>query len=158
MQTNEVTELLNPAFCALIYASIVEGYNSKSKSKIPIYLPYVLMPIVLHKESRRSIPRTTRSKFHIWLQNEPQIVVGLTERVNSLENYVSKGSMLLKSNGFISLDDEFRVLLVNSIKLRKLIRNAEYISEYTDSAKRLGTICGNFNSESTILALLGVNL
>ncbi|EGR1391767.1 hypothetical protein ACCF70_000683 [Vibrio parahaemolyticus] len=158
MQTNEVTELLNPAFCALVYASIVEGYNSTSKSKIPIYMPYILMPIVLHKDSRRVIPTSTRSKFHIWLQNEPQITIGLTDRINSIESHVSKGSMLLNSHGFISMDDESRIFLKRKQHLKNMIEQSEFISEYTNSAKRLGSICGRFNSESTALALLGVKL
>ncbi|APX06736.1 hypothetical protein BWP24_11375 [Vibrio campbellii] len=158
MQTNEITELLNPAFCALIYASIVEGYNSKSKSKIPMYMPYVLMPIVLHKESRGVIPGSARSKFHIWLQSEPQLVVGLTDRINGVERYVSRCSMLLKANGFISFDDEFRIRLEKPSKIRGIIKKSDCVLEYTETAKRLGSICGSFNSDSTILALLGVKL
>ncbi|WGS60302.1 three component ABC system middle component [Vibrio lentus] len=158
MQTNEVTELLNPAFCALIYASIVDGYNSKSKLKIPMYMPYVLMPVVLHKESRRAIPGTSRSKLHIWLQNEPQITIGLTDRINNLESYISRGSMILKSNNFMVLDENFRISLKNKRKLQTMIKESEYISEYTNRARCLGNICGSFNSESTLLALLGVKL
>ncbi|ATG77171.1 three component ABC system middle component [Pseudoalteromonas sp. 1_2015MBL_MicDiv] len=158
MQNNEISELLNPAFCALLYSSIVDGYNSKALKKIPLYLPYILIPIILHKESRLVLPKTAASKFHLWLQNEPQIVVGLTERVNSLEPYISKSSLLLRGQGIIDLDEDFRVSLIDNKKINKMIKNAEYISEYTFAAKKLGAICGRFNCESTMLALLGIKL
>tara|TARA_R110001583_G_scaffold170326_1_gene323742 strand:- start:102 stop:572 length:471 start_codon:yes stop_codon:yes gene_type:complete len=149
---------VHPAFCALLYASLVDGYNSKCKVLIPIYLPYILVPILLHKESRRSLPKTSASKFHKWLQNEPHIVVGLDKRINSLEPYISRSSMFLNAQGLLAVDNEFRISISNRSKFKKMAKDAEYISEYIEAAKNFGEICGKFNSESTMLTLLGVKL
>lgn len=157
-QNTEVGNLLNPAFCSLIYASIVDGYNSKNKKSIPIYMPYILLPIVLHRESREKIPNTSITKFHLWIQSEGQIVMGLDERIKRLKPFVSNSSMFLFGQGLLCLDDDYRLSIKNQKKTKQIINKAEYVAEYTRSAKVLGAICGKFDSDSTILALLGVKL
>ena len=154
----ETKNLLNPAFCGLVYASLVDGYNSKSKKSIPFYLPYILLPIVLHKESRFKIPSTSISKFHIWLQQSEEIKIGLKNRSKNLKPFVSNAALFLHGQGLISSDDNFRIDIQNHKKLNKIINSSISIKEYTKKAKTLGAICGKTNSNTTLLALLGVTL
>lgn len=157
-RSTETKNLLNPAFCGLIYASIVEGYNSKSTTIIPFYLPYILMPMILHKESRLQIPSTSATKFHIWLQGAEQIKMGLPERARSLKPFVSEAAMFLHGQGFIELDEKLGVKIKKPAEMKKNISKSESTTEYTRKAKTLGAICGKNNSELSILALLGVQL
>lgn len=157
-KSTETKNLLNPAFCGLVYASIVDGFNSKSSTLIPFYLPYILMPIVLHKESRLAIPATSVSKFHIWLQGNEQIKIGLARRIKSLEPYVSDASMFLHGQGYIESTTDFCIKLKKTSTMKKIVNSSESIVEYTTKAQTLGAICGKNNSVLSILALLGVQL
>jgi hypothetical protein len=154
----ETNNLLNPAFCGLVYASIVEGFNSKSITTIPFYLPYILMPIVLHKESRLQIPSTTATKFHSWIQNAEQIKIGLPERARSLKPFVSEAATFLHGQGHIESDETLGIKIKELRKMKKIISESEATTEYTRKAKILGAICGKNNSDLSILALLGVQL
>lgn len=155
-RSTETKNLLNPAFCALVYASIVEGYNSKSSTTIPFYLPYILMPIVLHKESRLQIPATSATKFHAWIQKSEQIKIGLPERARSLKSFVSDATMFLHGQGYIESDEKMGIRINNSGKIKKIINKSESIAEYTRKARTLGAMCGKNNSDISILAILGV--
>ena len=157
-QSIETKNLLNPAFCGLVYASIVEGYNLKSTSSIPFYLPYFLMPIVLHKESRLQIPRTSVSKFHLWIQDTEQIKIGLPERAKNLKPYVSNASMFLHGQGYIKTDANLGVKIVNSKQIKSHINKSQSIENYTRKAKTLGAICGKHNNNLSILVFLGVQV
>lgn len=152
----ETKDLLNPAFCGLIYASIVEGFNAKSNTPIPFYLPYILMPLVLHKESRLLIPSTSIKKFHGWLHENEQIKMGLAERAKGLKPFVSQAMTFLHGQEYISIDQGSGIRIKNLKKLKAIINKSDSIAEYLIKAKTLGAICGKNNSEISILALLGV--
>ena len=152
----ETRNLLNPAFCGLIYASIVTGYNLKSRSSIPYYLPYILMPIILHKESRLKIPDTSATKFHSWLQNSEEIKIGLAERAVNLKPFVSEAVMFLHGQGHIKSDSEFGISVVKQSSINTMLKNSPMISDYIKKAKTIGAMCGKNNSALTIMALLGV--
>lgn len=157
-RSTEIRNLLNPAFCGLIYASLVEGYNSKSAVIIPFYLPYILMPIILHKESRLQIPSTSVTKFHVWLQGVEQIKMGLPDRTRHLRPFVSEAAMFLHGQGFIELDKKMGIKIKGQGKMSKILSKSESITEYTRKAKTLGAMCGKNSSDLSILALLGVQL
>ncbi|MBL4746985.1 MAG: hypothetical protein JKY08_11555 [Flavobacteriaceae bacterium] len=157
-RSDEINNLLNPAFCGAVYVAMVDGYNSKSESNIPIYLPYVLMPIILHKDSRNTIPSTAITKFHSWIQSKEQVKIGLHKRVKSLEPFISEAMLFLSGQGLLMIDDLGAIELTSKTKINKIIKNSESISEYIRKAKTLGTICGNTHSDSTILALLGLQI
>jgi hypothetical protein len=154
----ETENLLNPAFCATVFLSVVDGYNSKTNTKIPLYLPYILLAIILHKPSRVSIPKTSVTKFQPWIQGNSEVRIGLSNRVRSLKPYVSNALMLLFSDGVISLDDKGDIDIIDVKKAKKIMNFSKDIEMYTKKARTLGTICAKNNSDMTILALLGVSL
>jgi ABC-three component (ABC-3C) system Middle Component 3 len=157
-RSTETRNLLNPAFCGLIYASIVDGYNSKSEGAIPFYLLYILMPIVLHKESRQTIPKSSLTKFLTWIQQSEQIKIGLPERAISLKPFVSEAAIFLHGQGHIESDQKLGIRTTNTTKIKNIVKKSESIKEYTRKAKTLGAMCGKNNSDLSILALLGVRL
>jgi hypothetical protein len=62
----EIAYLLNPAFCAaIIYIAIFE-YQKKSTGAFPFTLSYLLLPIILHKNTRERV--SSRTNMATWLQ------------------------------------------------------------------------------------------
>ena len=64
----EVAHLFNPAFCALLLREAVRGFAEVSPSGMPHPLVFLLLPIVLHKATRESLPGSITTKMHPWLQ------------------------------------------------------------------------------------------
>lgn len=154
----EIENLLNPAFCGVVCVAIVEGYNSKSKTNIPFYLPYILLPIVLHLESRTAIPSTSVTKFHLWIQGHDHLRIGFVERTRNLEQFVSEGMRFLHGQGLIEIDDEANIILTNTAFKNKVLSKSQAISEYVKKAKIIGSMCGKTNSGTAVLAMLGIRL
>ncbi len=57
--------LLNPAFCGEVIRRTIWGYNSNSENeKIPFSLLSLILPIVLHKDTREKMPLRSSTYFH----------------------------------------------------------------------------------------------
>src|SRR5437867_10652346 len=82
----EVAYLLNPAFCGAIIRHCILRYRKESVSKgaFPYPLTFLILPIVLHQRTRTSIPKMTRGQFHVWLQSNSYIRIGLADRARAL--------------------------------------------------------------------------
>ena len=46
----EIRTLFNPAFCGLVLAQGIKGYNQDTKSPIPFSLTLLILPLCLHKK------------------------------------------------------------------------------------------------------------
>lgn len=68
-RTREVAYLLNPAFCGRMLYSAINAYSIKTKRAFPFPLVYLVLPLVLHKETRANI--NSRTQLHLWVQQHP---------------------------------------------------------------------------------------
>ncbi len=51
--------LLNLAFGAVLLAETVAHYDNKAHQGLPFALAFLVLPIILHEKTRRSLPITT---------------------------------------------------------------------------------------------------
>ena len=101
LRSREVAYLLNPAFCARILYSTIKIYNEKAKFAFPFSLTYLVLPLVLHKESRASI--NSRTKFLNWIQRYPQLLINFPKRTRELVQITNEAIELLLQTGYIRL-------------------------------------------------------
>jgi hypothetical protein len=83
-RTSEQARLLNPAFVGTLLWSCARGYAATAEQAQPYALSFVVAPVVLHKATRESLPRTTRTSLVSWVGDNPRVVVGFAERARSL--------------------------------------------------------------------------
>ncbi len=81
-RTREVAYLLNPAFCGRMLYSVINTYNAKANRAFPFPLVYLVLPLVLHKETRANI--NSRTQLHLWVQQHPQLLIGFPQRATEL--------------------------------------------------------------------------
>ncbi len=81
-RTREVAYLLNPAFCGRMLYSVINTYNAKANRALPFPLAYLVLPLVLHKETRTNI--NSRTQLHLWVQQYPQLLIGFPQRATEL--------------------------------------------------------------------------
>jgi Family of unknown function (DUF6521) len=94
----EQARLLNPAFLAALLWSCSEGYKSVAEQGIPFPLTFIAMPVTLHKATRESLPKTTRTSMATWLVQNPQAHVRFAERATALVPLIKEG-ILFGANG-----------------------------------------------------------
>ena len=99
----EIANLFNPAFCGILLRAAVNGYAVGSKNSMPFELSAIVLPIVLHAPTRRTLPTTVRTKFHAWLALDPEVRIGLSERIRILVPYTKEAIIFSANQQLIAL-------------------------------------------------------
>lgn len=86
-RTREEAYLLNPSFCCAIIASACYGYREAKSQSLPFALAFMVLPIILHKHTRESLPRTSRTSVPAWLQEHAETRIGFHERLMALQSH-----------------------------------------------------------------------
>lgn len=113
----EVSYLLNPAFCArILYGSIV-SYKKECQRDFPFVLSYLVLPIVLHKETRQRIKTVTH--MQVWLQKNQELLIGYAKRTKSLVPITSESIEFLLQNTTASFNGD-NIVITHPLKPSKL--------------------------------------
>jgi hypothetical protein len=76
----EVANLLNPAFCGRLLIECAEQY----RRPLPFEFAMLVLPIVLHRDTRTKLPRSVATSMLTWVERNPEVRVGFAERVRDL--------------------------------------------------------------------------
>lgn len=69
----EVANLFNPAFTALLLAKTLAGYAGSKPTGMPIALSYLVLPIILHPDTRDALPRAASTTMYGWIAEYPHL-------------------------------------------------------------------------------------
>ena len=73
-----VANLFNPAFCGQIIRIVVQSYNQNSNKKFPFALVFIILPILLHKETRERMPKSIRTYFLVWIEENGYLFINFS--------------------------------------------------------------------------------
>jgi len=154
---SEEAFLLNPAFVALLGWSMCKGYSDADDKGLPFALSFLISPIVLHKSTRETLPRSIKTSLPAWLEENVRARVGLTNRARALGPFVREGLLFGVSCSTLSISEG---RLLASTKPRGLARHLKSATdEVRDCHKRaefLGKWFAGAGSVATVMALWGV--
>ena len=152
----EVANLLNPAFCAVVLYAAVAEYQKKAKSGVPFPLLYLLLPIVLHQETRNRV--NSKTNMVVWLQRYPDALIGFPERARSLVAFTNEAIEYLLHQHIVNVDNgELTVhKTISKAKMDKLAATDPEISNCILKAAHIGRWFYNMRSEENIYAAWGV--
>lgn len=154
----EERHLLNPGFCAVLLWHAAQGYASEREAPMPVELAFLVLPFVLHRQTRESLPRIITTSLPTWLADHPIVRTRLGERAATLrtftrESLVFGGShrlLLLAQEGVRANADLRRrvsaVLKSTSDEVRECAKRSEFLGRWLESA----------GGPETVMALLGV--
>jgi hypothetical protein len=154
----EEQNLLNPGFCATLLWHAAQGYASERKSPLAIELSFLVLPFVLHLETRQRLPRAITTSLPTWLSEHPIVRTRLGERAATLRSFTREALVFGGSHGLLSLSDGG--VRANE-GLKKQVNAALKITsdEVRECAKRslfLGRWFEKAGRPETVLALMGV--
>lgn len=101
----EIANLLNPPFCSVLLNDYISSFQEDIPEGMPYALSFLVLPIVLHKSTRELLPRSIRTKLHVWLQEKPQVRLGFSQRTQQLVPYSREGLLFGLKSGVISVND-----------------------------------------------------
>lgn len=109
--TTEQSALLNRSFCATLLWYAAAGYSSESEAMsndaapaLPFELSYLILPIVLPRLCRESLPNRVDSSLGAWLADRPLVVAQFSSRARALSPHSRTALAFAFSYGIIRLE------------------------------------------------------
>ena len=153
----EIAHLLNPAFCSVLLCDCVHAFQTKVPLGMPFTLSFLVLPMILHKSTRESLPKTVRTKLHVWLQEKPQVRIGFAQRTRELVPYTREGLLFGLRSGNIVIDND-RLLVARSPSESKLWPDQEEPAVCRKKAQFVGQWLSQSGSVSSIFIMWGIRL
>ncbi len=157
-RTREEAHLLNPAFCCVTITSACAGYGESSDQPLPFALAFIVLPIILHKHTRESLPRTTRTSIPAWLQGHAEARLGFHERLMALQPHTREAMLYGVAFDWIAMGNSggIRCVVTNALFDRTIRSLDGDAHDCVSRARFLGRWLGNTDSTETTMALWGI--
>lgn len=136
----EILNLFNAAFSARVIRASIKSYQDDAKRGMPFALTFLILPIVLHKPLRESLPRDTRTKMHMWLRNNQPAKIQFSSRTRSLVPVTKESLMFGMQHAVINLDSNANFLSTSQPFRKRPAANldTEEVREIEQRAQFLG--------------------
>lgn len=152
----EEANLLNPAFCGELLRRAIAFYNKNSEDKFPYPLSFLVLPIVLHRNTRESISPTTRDQLHVWLQNNQTVRVGFADRAKSLIPITTEALNFLLQTENIVINDAAGLSLTKGLRAIDENQGDEETRDCYRKAEIVGRWFARAGSAANIYTMWGV--
>lgn len=154
----EERNLLNPGFCSALLWYAALGYTSERKTVMAIEISFLVLPFVLHEQTRESLPRSIVTSLPTWISDHPIVRTRLGERASALKAFTREALLFGGSYGFLSFSAEG--VRANTNMKKRISSGLKLTSdEVRTCAKRskfLGKWLERAGDTETVMVLLGV--
>jgi hypothetical protein len=158
-RSSEERSLLNPSFCAVLLWHGARGHEGETGSSMfPFEMAFLLLPMVLHCETRESLPKSTTTSLAVWLEENPLARSRITDRAQMLVPFVKEAlnfgglhGIFVFANGTIAANADWRKRVKKSLhgcsdEVRLCAKRAEFVGKWF--AKTGNAV--------TVMAIMGV--
>jgi len=149
-RTPIVANLLNPAFCGEILRRFIKSYNDKSEQNTPFLLCFIVLPILLHKETRDNLPKTTATHLLTWIDGNDVIFMNFPGRARDMHNYTKEALMFLLSLKLIRFQDKSEIITEKFTKkslegteteeVEQIFKQAEFLGRWLAKTRDIKTL------------------
>lgn len=138
-----------PLFVGECCIQQLKTYNEKTSRAFPFPLIYLVLPLVLHKETRIHI--NSRTQLQLWVQRYPQLLIDFPQRARelvpitneSVEFLLQTGKILLTHNGVLEISPTSKTLSKTKFvddEILECLKKAEHIAKWFAAAGKVETI------------------
>lgn len=157
-RTIEERALLNPAFCASLLWHFAASGSMPSHRALTFAESFLVLPIVLPKNSRESLPRSTRTSLAAWLDENPSFQATLAARSKAMIPFTKDALIFGGTRQFLTVSTE--AVHGNTEWARRAGLAMRRSSAETQACFKKSAFLGSWFIETgaanTVLALLGV--
>lgn len=155
----EVANLLNPAFDGFLLYQAIVGFQQETEEGMPFELVFLVLPFVLHEQTRSRLPSKVTTHLATWLQDERDVLLGFGERVTGLVPYTQEAVRFLTDHSLVTLKENGRFLAGPDSYKRGVgpySKSSEEIRRCVRTATSVGRWLALSGNSTTIFALLGI--
>lgn len=151
----EIRNLFNPAFCGVLLLRALQGFEEENASGMPFSLSLLVLPLCLHRGSRETIAKDSRTYFIKTVGNHPHIILGFADRTRSLLPYTFEGlGFAFQLQSFV-VSNEGRLRTAEKC-LRKKIDGTKESIECQRVARIVGKHFAKIGDRVTVYTTLGI--
>jgi len=155
--SSEEIALFNPAFLSVLTYDATSDFQKSASNPLPVVLPYLILPLALHRPTREDLPSTVAAQMQNWIQEHPRHLVDLDRRVVGLKPFVSASLRLALTHGVLTTE---RGRLMTGRLARRRRGAPETESDEVAACRRTARFCGRWFARQpdvgTLLALWGL--
>ena len=155
----EEANLFNPAFCATLLAKAADEFAKKAGRPFPFALAFLVLPVVLHPNTRESLPRSTVTSLLPWIQEHREQLVDFAMRVQHMREITRETILFAAQHETLAITDQGYIVVGPKRRNTTERRTALFTSEVRDCVDRAGFIGRWFaaaGTTATIYAAWGI--
>lgn len=145
----EVAYLLNPAFCGRLLHTAVGEYCKKKHIGFPFPLIYLVLPLVLHAETRKVI--NSRTYLTVWVQRNRSLLLNFPDRCKdyveitneALEYMLQTCCLALTNNGTLrynKIPSKLNKNLCDDDEIKEGLRKAQHVARWFVQAGKVENV------------------
>lgn len=125
---------------------------------MPFPLAFLVLPLVLHRATRESLPKTTATALHAWLQARPEARLGFAARARQLAPVTREAILLSGSLGRLGFGDGGTLLPAGKLGKGKaaLLERSHSIKASVQKTKLVGKWFAEAGEPATVYHMWGV--
>lgn len=157
-QSIEERSLLNPAFCVGLLWQAARGYVSINNRGLSFEESFLVLPMVLARQTREVLPNSTRTSIAVWLNDNPLEQGRIATRAKLLVPFSKQALLFGGIYGLIRIDSG-EVVANNQWKRRVdafLKSSSDEVRSCWKRSEFVGKWFALSGSSETILSMLGV--
>ncbi|WKZ35797.1 MAG: DUF6521 family protein [Anaerolineales bacterium] len=157
-RSKEAAYLFNPAFCCAVLSATVSNYSQQDNLGMPFPFAFIVLPVILHKQTRNTLPYNTRTSLAAWLEEKPYARIQFYERAISLKSFVREAILFGIVNDWLLIESgRLKSKLVDS-KFKNFLQQMDgEARECVLRARLVGKWFAVAGSAETVLSLWEVN-
>ena len=153
----EIANLLNPAFCSILMYVAVNDFEQEKQQGMPFALSFLVLPFVLHKPTRETLPQTIRTTLQEWVRAQPEEFSMLfAMRTRQLVPYSKEALMFGMQCHIVESDISGNIGCNKKIDIEKFKETPAAI--LIEKSKLLGKWFAKTEEETVIFKTLGIRL
>lgn len=150
----EVANLLNPAYLSVLINKVCEGYQSEVQDGLPYALAFITIPLIMYPDYTEILPKTSRTRLHIWAQQNPEILFDFAKRAKMLAPHIREAISFGALHEVIQLTENGKITS-QPLKKLKSWEDATLPRTTVKQAYVIGKIFGQINDVPTLFSIFG---
>lgn len=150
----------NPAYCACALVGFTAAYSRINSDGPELPVAYLALPIALSGDLATTFERTNKNTGLLeWLERNPQVQVGLTERLNASMDFVTEAVRFGCFSHVLAMNESARLGLgARKIKGTATASLSDNSTRSLKCSQRLGSWFAAAGSTKTVFDMMGLTV
>jgi len=148
-----IANLLNPAFCGEVIRRCITEFQKINNAGLPFQLAFLILPIILNKSVRESLPKTSLKNFVAWIEENQILKKDLPNIIKNIVPYSKEAIMFLMMYRVVKINESGNF---EAITKNKPITEENEVTECYRKAEILGKLFAKAGTSQFIFINLSV--